>query len=138
MKCNACGLVNFSEAAACERCGQGVKRAAQRNSRKGSSPGDAGRGSALYTLAILGAIAAVVFYLYSGGSSDPGKRVVTFDANRVAASSSPQPQAALPRTEYQQHRTMPYTEAVRDAPDLKASEARTAEINKLMPPSSNK
>ena len=138
MKCNACGLVNFSEAAACGRCGEALGHSAQKNSRKGSSPGDAGRGSALYTLAILGAIAVVVFYLYSGGGSDTGKPIVTFDANRVAASSSPQSQGPLPRNHDQQHRTLPYTEAVRNAPDLKASDARAAEINKLMQPASNK
>src|SRR5687768_6960667 len=126
MKCNACGLVNFQEKAVCGRCGQAFGNSEHKSSRKSSSSRGAKSGSSLYTWAFIGAIAAAIFYFYSGSSSDGGKPVSAVNANPDPFQLSSQPH---------QHRTMPYTDAIREGPDLKASDARTAEINKLMAPS---
>ena len=131
MKCKTCGLVNFKEATTCGRCGQALGHSAYKNSHIETSSGPAKGGSVLYKLAFLGAIAALGFYLFGGSNSSS-------NANNIAGQPSPQPEARLTRTEYQQQQTRTYTNALQENPDLKASEARTAEIEKLMPPAPNK
>jgi hypothetical protein len=88
--------------------------------------------SSWYKLLFVGAIAAAAFYLF-GGESPKGSA----DTNHVSVEIKEHPHAGLSRTEHDQQRTVPFRDAVRESPGLKASQARTAETEKLMQPASD-
>jgi hypothetical protein len=126
IKCRNCRLVNPESRYDCQRCGFELTEPVQlRSSRtKKSSSGGLSFPVKLALVAAFGYIA----YTYFGGGEEPPV-LNTTAANRPVA--KPQPTLSM-RSEYEQHQTSSYKNAVQSSPGLAQSQKRLEETQKLM------
>lgn len=131
VKCNNCGLKNFSSEVECRRCGQSFLKTAKAKAEK--SP----RSFSFGKWIMIALLAGVAYYIYNGTRSSV-EQVNANDAKRVESQPVQQPATqGLSRSEYDKQRSMTYGQAVKNSSSLSAHQDRIDQTAKAMQQISN-
>jgi uncharacterized protein HemX len=131
IKCQSCGLTNFSSQIECRRCGYGFTSVGSKKA-VGKRP----RSFSLSSLLLLAAAGGLVYYVFKGTEQSMDE-INANEAKRVAAQPAERPAAGLSRTQYDQQRAGHYGNAVANSPSLGAHQKHIDETQKAMQQVSN-
>lgn len=122
IKCNNCGLANFSDAIECKRCGNVISRP----KKKQRPP----LRFTFYSLVIFGAVGVILYYAL-GGFEDSLSEVNRMEANRMAANVKINP-AGLSQSQNERQSAGQYGTAVNNSNSLNEAQKRNEEIKKAI------
>jgi hypothetical protein len=131
IKCNSCGLKNFSSDVECRRCGHSFiveqKKKAQRPPRRFS----------MWSLLMIVFVLGLVYYFYNGVQGTM-EEINTNEAPRVRSQPKESPSTpGLSRSENDRRRSGHYGDAVKDSQSIKAHEQRSKDTEKAIQQISN-
>lgn len=131
VKCQNCGLTNFSSEIECRRCG--FQFGGSKKTKTEKRP----RSFSFSTLVLVAGAAGLAYYLF-GGVSKSVDEVNANEAKRVASQPDERPATpGLSRTQYDRQRSGHYGDAVRNSPSLNAHQKRVQETEKAVQQISN-
>ena len=131
VKCQSCGLTNFSSEIECRRCG--FQFGGSKKSKTERSP----RSFSFSTLLLVAGAAGLAYYFF-GGVSKSVDEVNAEEARRVASQPVERPATpGLSRTQYDLQRSGHYGDAVKNSPSLNAHQKRVEETEKAVQQISN-
>jgi hypothetical protein len=131
VKCQSCGLTNFSSEIECRRCG--FQFGGSKKTKTEKRP----RSFSFSTLLLVAGAAGLAYYFF-GGVSTSVEEVNANEAKRVASQPDERPATpGLSRTEYDRQRSGHYGEAVKNSPSLDAHQQRVKDSEKAMQQISN-
>lgn len=131
IKCNNCGLKNFSSDCECRRCGQSFvveqKKKAQRSPRRFS----------IWSVLMIAFVLGLVYYFYDGVRGTM-EEINKNDVKRVKSQPKERPATpGLSRSEYDRQRAGHYGDAVKNSQSLEAHNQHIKETEKAMQQVSN-
>ena len=131
VKCQSCGLTNFSSEVECRRCG--FQFGGSKKTKTEKPP----RSFSYSTLVLVAAVAGLAYYFF-GGVTESVDEVNAKEAKRVASQPDERPATpGLSRTEYDRQRSGHYGDAVKNSPSLNAHQQRVKDTEKAVQQISN-
>lgn len=131
VKCQSCGLTNFSSEIECRRCGFQFGGSKKTNTEKRP------RSFSLSTLLLVAGAAGLAYYFF-GGVNESVDEVNAQEAKRVATQPVERPATqGLSRSQYDRQRSGHYGDAVKNSPSLNAHQKHIQETEKAMQQVSN-
>lgn len=131
IKCQNCGLTNFSSEIECRRCAYQFAPVVKKSKRE-KRP----RNFSLSSLLLVASVGGLVYYFFAG-TQDSMDEINANEAKRVASQPAVQPAAGLSRTQYDQQRAGTYGNAVANSASLQAHQQHVDDTQKTMQQISN-